>query len=458
MYAEKQTRKGHLALPTTRSCPRTSDMHTIHFAAAFALCCSSASAQSIPSATPTWKGTGPGMNVTTGATMEHEAGNYVIGMALGGDVEDAAQMLGANVLSIIPGQAPVGLLQIATGTRATIKALVATDPMIQFVEPQRRLGAPITPGCSAGGGLSGSGCIAFFDGDPTPDEYFSQPALAALDVANLHPLLVGNLSIVAVIDTGVDASHTMLAGRVLPFGYDFVDRDTDPSEVANGIDEDADGLIDEAYGHGTHVAGTIALLNPDARILPLRVLDSDGNGTSFAVAEAIYFAVASGADVINLSLGMNGGSKAVRQAIFVAHEADVVVVAAAGNSGTQFVQFPARANDVLAVAAVDASDQKAAFSAYGDAVELAAPGDAIYSTMPGDQYAWWSGTSMAAAVASGAVSLLNSLSGTPFEVKGDDLLEDSSIPIDLFNPLYNELLGDGRIDPNAAAALMFGSL
>jgi subtilisin family serine protease len=380
---------------------------------------------------------------------------YVVGVGIGDDVAVAAQGIGANVVSVIPGLAPTGLVEVPLTGVDAMMATAASDPKIQFVEPLRKLGAPVAPGCSSGDGFAGSGCIAFFDGDPTPAEYFDQPAMAALDVASLYPLLSGNLSVVAVIDTGIDASHSMLAGRVLPFGHDFVDGDNDPSEVANGLDDDGDGQIDEAWGHGTHVAGTIALMNPDARILPLRILDSDGNGTSFAVAEAVAFAVASGADVINLSLGMNGVSEAVRKAIYEAHEANVIVLAAAGNAAAQLVQFPARADDVVAVAAVDQFDQKTSFSSFGPAVEVSAPGDRIYSTMPGDQYAWWSGTSMATAVASGAVSLLHSLSGDPFGIEADKLLGDSSYPIDGANPLYYDLLGDGRIDPTAAAALLF---
>ena len=383
---------------------------------------------------------------------------FVVGMKPGGDLSAAAALLGAKVIEWIPGPAPVGLLSTSRAIAPGDGAITGI-PGIDFIEPVRKLRAPLSPGCTSSAAtstpFSGSGCIAFFDGDPTPAEYFDQPALAALDVGSLHSMLVGNLSIVAVIDTGIDATHPALIGRVLPNGFDFVDRDALPAEMSDGIDNDGDGLTDEAFGHGTHIAGTIVLLNPDARILPLRVLDSEGNGTSFAVAEAIYFAIASGADVINLSLGMNGNSEAVNQALEAAHEAEVVVLAAAGNGGTQFVQSPARIDDVVAVAAVDEFDAKASFSSYGNAVELSAPGVNIYSAMPGGQYAWWSGTSMATSVASGAVSLLHSLSGDPFETSGDELLETSSISIEQFNPGFHDFLGDGRIDPVAASLLLF---
>ncbi len=383
---------------------------------------------------------------------------FIVGMNPGGDVMALAAQLGADVHAVLPGPVPMGLLSVSQNSE-TMPGGPTIGSMMNFIEPVRTMGTPLEPGCAGNAQsslpLSGSGCIAFFDGDPTPDEYFNQPALAPLDVSSLHALLVGRISTVAVIDTGIDASHPALLGRVLPFGYDFVDRDAYPMEMSNGIDDDGDGLIDEAFGHGTHIAGTIVLLNPDARILPLRVLDSDGNGTSFAVAEAIRYAVASGADVINLSLGMDETSLAVRLAIAEADAADVVVMAAAGNANTELVQFPARLQDVVAVAAVDAFDTKASFSSFGEDVELVAPGVNIYSAMPGEQYAWWSGTSMATSVASGAASLLHSLADNLYDTSGDKLLEDTSVSIEYLNPLYDDLLGDGRIDPIAAALLLF---
>jgi len=395
----------------------------------------------------------------------------IVGMDPGGQLSMVAGILDGQLIDSIPGPAPLGLIALPRSS-SQLANQVAFLPGVAFVEPVRRLSVPQAPGCNATVSLpvtlpaaasgappfAGSGCIAFFDGDPTPSEYFDQPALAALDVTAVHPFLSGTISTVAVIDTGIDATHPVLLGRVLPGGFDFVDRNAFPLEKSDGIDNDLDGLVDEAYGHGTHIAGTIVLLNPDARILPLRVLDSDGNGSSFAVAEAIYYAIASGADVINLSLGMDGESLAVRDAIDAAHDANIVVVAAAGNGGEKLVQFPARESHVLAIAAVDEFDTKAPFSSFGKSVEFSAPGVNIYSAMPGDQYAWWSGTSMATSVVSGAVSLLHSLSGDPFDTDADDFLEETSKSIQWKNPGFKEYLGEGRIDPVAAAFELISEL
>src|SRR6185295_16802740 len=105
----------------------------------------------------------------------------------------------------------------------------------------------------------------------------------------------------ALLDTGVDTNHPALAGHLLP-GRDFVDDDADPSEVGD--------QQTGPYGHGTHVAGLVALVAPEAKIIPIRVLDERGVGNIWVLAEALAYAVdpdgdpatADGADVINLSL------------------------------------------------------------------------------------------------------------------------------------------------------------
>jgi subtilisin family serine protease len=381
----------------------------------------------------------------------------IVRLKPGGDLSLTAQSVGATLVKTIPGTSPTGLLRLPANQAMPICLQVQAAPKVELVEWNRPMRAPIVPTCAAGAGLSGSGCIAFYDGDPTPAEYFAQPAVSVLQVGALQDQLSGNLSIVAVIDTGIDASHPVLAGKVLPYGYDFLDGDTDPSEEANGLDDDGNGLIDEAWGHGTHLAGTIALINPDARILPLRVLDSDGKGSVFDVAEAIAYAVSAGADVLNLSLGMQGSSAVVAAALQEAHDAGVQIYAAAGNTGSKSVQFPASWHDALGVAAVDEFDVKAPFSSYGNKVDVSAPGTDIYGPMPGGLYARWSGTSMATAVASGAGSLLHSLTGKPFATESADALQDSSKSIEHQNPNLDDMLGSGRIDPPAAANKVLSS-
>jgi subtilisin family serine protease len=247
-----------------------------------------------------------------------------------------------------------------------------------------------------------------------PARYADQPAVADLELGRAHRVATGAGSVVAVLDTGVAIRHPALAPRIAPGGYDYVSDDRWPGEVADGVDQDGDGLTDEGYGHGTFVAGIAALVAPDARILPMRVLDSEGRGNVFVVAEAIFDAVDAGADVLNLSFGTAArvDSALLRDALHDATKAGVVVVAAAGNDGSSGQHFPAAAAGVVSVGAMNAAETHLAwFSARGPWVDLAAPGVDITSTLPCG-YGSWSGTSMATPFVSGAAALLGERWGT----------------------------------------------
>ena len=250
---------------------------------------------------------------------------------------------------------------------------------------------------------------AFDDGHGSYRACVGQPSIARMGFAAAHVVSQGSGVLVAVLDTGIDPTHPLFAGRIAG-GVDFIDDDSDPTDVANGIDEDGDGVPDGAYGHGTHVAGIIALTAPRARLLIVRVLDAEGRGDVRTVAAGIRWAVGHGARVINLSLGMLRSSVAVKTALSEAQAQGVVCVAAAGNRGTEFPQeFPAASSQTLAVAAVDSDDRPASFTSYGSYVDLCAPGVDIRSAYPGGGWALWSGTSMAAPFVSGTAALLVSL-------------------------------------------------
>ncbi len=274
----------------------------------------------------------------------------------------------------------------------------------------------------------------------TPGAYTAQWAPQALRLPEAHRLSTGAGMRVAVLDTGVDSQHPALAGRLLA-GFDFVDFDTDPSEVGSRADN-------ISFGHGTHVAGLVALVAPGARIMPLRVLDADGAGNAWVLAEALLYAVdpdrspatPDGAHVINLSLGSTSRTRvldtvgrlatcAIPPAVLLPTDelADpgyngdrdrcnafggAVVVAAVGNDGTRSTrQYPAAEGvyGLVAVGASDARRQLASFSNFGSWVDVAAPGEGLTSTVPGGAYGTWSGTSMAAPLVAGTASLLRSL-------------------------------------------------
>ena len=260
--------------------------------------------------------------------------------------------------------------------------------------------------------------------------------------------------LVAVIDTGIIASSPVLAGRIAPGGRDFVDGDLDPSDVGNGLDDDGDGLIDEGVGHGTFVASLILSVAPNARILPIRALNSDAVGTASTVARAIAYAVAQHADVINVSAGLQNQLLMIDQAIANAKASGVYVVAAAGNRNLAQIDFPAGSSDVEAVTALDAGAQKAPFASFSSAVDLSAPGVDLIGWHPGGftGTARWSGTSFSTALVTGCFALLK---GHDPLTPNRDLwkrLEDTAASVDAVNPAYAGRLGRGRIDLAAATA------
>jgi type VII secretion-associated serine protease mycosin len=207
--------------------------------------------------------------------------------------------------------------------------------------------------------------------------------------------------VVAVIDTGLDAAHPDLAGRVLP-EIDLLPEVT-PAPEQNG--------------HGTRVASLIAgSLNgggmagvaPQATILPISALDPAGYGDSSTVARAIIAAADAGARVINLSLGGPDKDPILDQACAYAFTKGAIVVAAGGNSylnGNQ-VQYPAASPNVLAVASVDRTGTPSGFSNTGPHIDIAAPGEGILAALPGGGYDEESGTSFAAPHVAAAVALV----------------------------------------------------
>ncbi len=287
-------------------------------------------------------------------------------------------------------------------------------------------------------------------GESVPKSYLTQSALRQINLPQKPVASQGDAVVVAILDTGVDFTHPALAGRLTTSGYDFVDDDADPSETSNGIDDDGDGQVDELAGHGTFVAGLITLVAPDVYIMPLRVLDSEGGGRAFVLAEAIQYAVEHGANVINLSLSTPYYSRAMENSLKAANEQGVVVVAAAGNSNADSLVYPASGYKVVSVTAIDENDHKARFANYGSLVDLSAPGAGLSGPVPGG-YAIWSGTSMAAPLVAGEAALL--MASTSQADKLDDVivcLEKGTVKVDEGHPAHGGKLGKGRIDVTAA--------
>lgn len=312
-------------------------------------------------------------------------------------------------------------------------------------------------------------------------------------------------TVIAVIDSGVQITHPDIAANLW----------VNAGEIdGNRKDDDGNGLVDDRNGwdfvnnvsdpgpkfkkgfteagilHGTIVAGIaagvgnngqgITGLNWDVKIMPLKALDDAGNGDTAAVIKAIDYAIAKGANIINLSFVGFSYSPNLRNAIQRAHDAGVIVVAPAGNeqSGEHGVNlnqrpiYPAcytgNRNEriVIGVAATDAIDQKAAFSGYGhNCIDLSAPGMSFFSTsvyapqksVNGSFFnqsydGYWSGTSVAVPLVSATLALIQGANPTLSAEESVDILLKNTDNIDSLNPEYIDQLGSGRLNVALAVA------
>jgi serine protease len=216
---------------------------------------------------------------------------------------------------------------------------------------------------------------AFFR--PNDTNFSAQWNFRMLDAERTWDIQTGDPSVVvAVLDTGIAYEDFGPYRKAPDFGsttfvagFDFINNDSHAN--------------DDNF-HGTHVASTIAEATDNREgvagfafrcaLMPVKVLDENGDGSFFDVAEGIDFAVQRGAKIINLSLGGDGNSNTVRQAIDRAVAANVTVIAAAGNDGRGTVSFPAALPNVIAVGAIDGRKQRAPYSNFGAEIDLVAPG------------------------------------------------------------------------------------
>jgi subtilisin family serine protease len=279
-----------------------------------------------------------------------------------------------------------------------------------------------------------------------------QWAFNAVDFESAWKSSTGAGVIVAVVDTGVRGTHQDLAGSVIP--------GTDLASDAATYDGARNGEVDPG-GHGTHVAGIIAAhpnngvgiagAAPGVKIMPIRVLDANGSGSSSDVAQGIIWAVDHGARVINVSLG-GGPSPGMRVAIQYALAHQVVTFAAAGNSyqSGNTPTYPAAYPEAVAVGAINGYLQHASFSNTGGYVDIVAPGDLIWSTYGSGnaQYALMSGTSMATPYATATAALLL---GENRKLTATQLIHAiEATAVDLGAAKHDAVFGWGLIYPRGA--------
>jgi hypothetical protein len=342
----------------------------------------------------------------------------------------ASTVLGARLQTIQKsGQLGLELVQVEEGREAELLAQLRANPLVEYAGPNY---------------------IAHIAGTPNDPAWWRQWNMRQINMPGAWDISTGSDMIIAVIDTGVDLTHPDLAAKLVA-GYNFINNNDSPQDD---------------HGHGTHVAGIAAAITNNAlgvagvawgaRIMPLKVLDANGDGSYYNIIQAIYYAANHGARVINLSLGGSSADPNLLAAIQYASSRGCLVVTAAGNQGGALL-YPAAYDEAFAVAATTENQRHPDYSNFGAGVDIAAPGGSetvgIYSLAPGGGYATLYGTSMATPHVAGLAALLWSVNPalTPYQVTR--LIEDTAtkvgvMPYDANG--WNAEMGHGQIDAQAA--------
>jgi subtilisin family serine protease len=331
-------------------------------------------------------------------------------------------------------------------------ASMATDRSIAWFEANNKARQPAAkddggadPYCGAAE-VPTSAAVAKDDGGADPHcthviqdgaaDYEDQWADTRINLGWAHKRTQGQGVTIAVLDTAVE-SHPAFKDRVLP-SIDLVPLDPQTNVQTTGIKR----------GHGTFVAGVALHVAPLAKILPVRVLNDDGRGSTSLIAEGIRRATKQGARGVNLSLGTPTPARALQEAVTYAQDRGVILVAAYGNEGQRDPGvYPADFPSVMSVVATDELDMKAAFTNWGRKADVAAPGVSIVGPWRDGQYGVGSGTSYATPIVSGQVALLLSLGAAR---RQDDAQTRVSTSVDNIDAINGITMGVGRINlPNS---------
>jgi len=330
----------------------------------------------------------------------------------------------ARLLAALP-ELNVSLLQVPPGKEQAVASSLRSDARVHYVSLNHRVTALEGPDSAAANQVA----LAEEPNDPAWSQQWSFPIVRAPEAWNItHSAGI----LIAMVDSGVNLQHPDLQNVLW----------TNPREIpGNGRDDDGNGKVDDVHGwhfhhqwngstwepyenpivqddlgHGTHVAGIaaaetgnhigVAGLSWGGRVMAVKVLDQDGRGWAYDVAQGIVYAANNGARIINLSLGDPNVNPLYQDAVNFAYARGALLVAAAGNYDTP-VYYPAACSHVMAVAATGYQDERLDFSNRGPEMDIAAPGYNVYSTWI-EPYLYWTmrGTSQATPHIAGAAALL----------------------------------------------------
>jgi subtilisin family serine protease len=357
------------------------------------------------------------------ATVRYAPGKLVVGLedsASAARVERAMARAGARPKRTI-GKLDARVVDVPSGEVAEAISELRADPAVEYVERE----------------------VLLERADTTPNDTLWRnqwgPKLVRAPKA-WDATRGSSATVIAILDTGVDFRHRDLQGAFVA-GYDAINNDGDPTDD---------------HGHGTAVAGIVAARTQNevgqagacwrCALMPVKVLDASGWGTTSAIAAGIVWATDHGADVISMSLGGAGQTQALADAVAYAAARDVLVVAAAGNAGSTAPFFPAAYPGVVSVAGTTASDNLYPWSNRGAWVRVAAPG---CNTAPrrGGGYESFCGTSSATPLVSGLAGLALSLAPETPSVALAHALEAGAVA-------RPDAIVHGRVDAFASLATL----
>jgi len=334
------------------------------------------------------------------------------------NIRPTLQAYGSAKVTSIP---QLGISKVQVPSQTSVKEFLAAlkrNPDVEYAEPDYLARIQITPNdefFKRQYALFNSGTNIDIPGSP------EAKARADIKATGAWEMTKGESNVtIAVLDTGVDLNHPDIKNKIVSRGKDFINNDDDATDD---------------HWHGTHVAGIaaadtnnsqgIAGVAWNCKILPVKVVDKNGEGNYGQLIDGIEWAVDNNAKVINISLGGDVASDALKDAVRYAYEKKVVVVASAGNDNAA-VGYPAAYDEyVIAVAASDYADGRATYSNFGSQIDVAAPGELILSLIPtwyfgpnSPPYAFASGTSQAAPHVAGLAALVRAIKPwlTPKEV------------------------------------------
>lgn len=333
--------------------------------------------------------------------------------------------------------APFALFETRVGQSVDlVQVAMGSDGRVLWVEDEAGASMPEHTGGGKGGTIAAIG---------DRDGLYGYNAGLLTQISWNRPRAESNGRIVriAVLDTGISPRLTSLLAKVVA-SANFCETGQAATDWYRGQDSNGNGLLDQAVGHGSMVAGLIEQIAPKCQLINVRVADSDGVSSAWRIAKGLAFAVVNGAEVANISLGSLVDIPALNDVLdWAVEERNLLVVAPVGNNNRKMRLSPARSSKAVAVAGIDAVNKKASFSNWDSKAASCAPSTGVKSYSVDGLVGFWSGTSFASPlVAAGVADCLRRKPGPVSAKKLSEVIKSSGDPgIDTINPTYRGMLG-----------------